>query len=151
MRIRPSQSTVMNRKVGSTTSFTTVRFETIALGNRAPNSEHRRRQADPRPCDVRAADRIHIEHTAEIAYVSIEKVMPVRGSGAPGLFVRNSLHALKPAFQKHIGPGFDPSGDFGIGRPAVGRVVLEAAIVRRIVRRRDDNAVRQPCTVRPRL
>ena len=94
--------------------------------------------------DVRTPDRIHIEHIAKIAYVRIEKVMPVRGGGAPGPFERNSLHALEGAFQKRIGPGFDPSGNLIIRRPAVGRVVLEAAIVWRIVRRRDDNAVRQP-------
>ena len=120
-------------------------IQTIALGNRAPIVNSGAAKRIHAHADVRAANRIHVEHAAEIAYVSIEKVMPVRGSGAPGLFERNSLHALEAAFQKRIGPGFDPSGDVVIRRPAVGRVVLEAAIVGRIVRRRDDNAVRQPC------
>ena len=71
--------------------------------------------------------------------------MPVRSSGTLGPFEGNSMHALEAAFQKRIGPGFDPSCDVVIRRPAVWRVVLEAAIVGRIVRRCNDNAIRQPC------
>ena len=40
--------------------------------------------------------------------------------------------------------GLDPAGDVGVGRAAVGRVVLEPAVVGRVVRRRDDDPVGQP-------
>jgi hypothetical protein len=40
--------------------------------------------------------------------------------------------------------GLDPPGDVFIRRTAVGRVVLEAATIRRIVRGGNDDAVRQP-------
>ena len=120
-------------------------IQTIALGNRAPIVNPGATKRIHAHIDVRAANRIHIEHAAEIAYVSIEKVMPVGGSGALGLLEGNPFHALEAAFQKPIGPGFDPSCDVVIRRPAVGRVVLEAAVVGRIVRRRDDDAVRQSC------
>jgi hypothetical protein len=65
------------------------------------------------------------------------------GSSTLGLFERDSFHALEAAFQKRIGPGFDPSCDVVIRRAAVGRFVFEATVVGRIVRRRDDNAVGQ--------
>ena len=120
-------------------------IQAIALGNRAPIVNAGAAERIHAHADVRAANRIHVEHAAEIAHVSVEKVVPVRGGGAQGLFVRNSFHALQAAFQKRIGPGFDPSGDVVIRRPAVGRVVLEAAVVGRVVRRRDDDAVGQPC------
>ena len=38
----------------------------------------------------------------------------------------------------------DPAGHAGIGRTAVRRVVLESAIFRRVVRRRDDDSIRRP-------
>ena len=122
-------------------------IQTIALGNRAPIVNFRRHQRIHAHTDIRAPNRIHIEHAAEIAHVSVEKVMPMGGGGALGAFERDSFYALKAAFQKLIGPGFDPSGDVVVRRAAVGRVVLEAAVVGRIVRRRDDNAVRHalPC------
>ena len=53
---------------------------------------------------------------------------------------------LTPALllaQQFVGPILDPTGDVGVGRAAVGRVVLEAAVFGRIVRRRDDDAVGQ--------
>ena len=93
--------------------------------------------------EVCTANRVHVEHVVEIADVRIEVVMPMRGRDAPGLFERHSFDAFELAFQQRIGAGFDPAGDVLIRRPAIGRVVLEAAAVGRIVRRRDDNAVCQ--------
>lgn len=71
--------------------------------------------------------------------------MPVRGTGALGLFESNSFCASEGAFQKRIGPHFDPSHDVVIRGAAVGRIILEGAVVRWIVRKLEDNAVRQPC------
>ena len=53
---------------------------------------------------------------------------------------------LTPAFRSRsnaLARSCDPSGHVGIGRAAVGRVVLEAAVLGRVVRRRDDDAVRE--------
>ncbi len=47
-------------------------------------------------------------------------------------------------FEKSVRRGFDPGGHHLIGRPPVRQVVLKTAIIRRVVRRRDDDAVRQP-------
>src|SRR5262249_41597254 len=43
--------------------------------------------------------------------------------------------------QKLVGTVLDPLGHVGIGWTAVGWVILEATVLRRVVRRRDDNAV----------
>ena len=67
--------------------------------------------------------------------------MPVRRGGAKSLLERNPLHALKAGLEKLVGLRLDPVGDGGFRRAAVGRVVFEAAVMGRIVRRRDDDAV----------
>ena len=56
---------------------------------------------------------------------------------------RNALDTVQAGFQQFIGPVFNPAGGGGVRRPAVGRIVLEAAVLRRIVRGGDDNAVGQ--------
>ena len=48
-----------------------------------------------------------------------------------------------PVAQQLVGAVLHPRGDVGVGRAAVGRVVFEAAVLRRIVRGRDDDAVGQ--------
>ena len=45
------------------------------------------------------------------------------------------------AAQQFVGAVLNPAGHIGVGRPAVGRIVFEAAVLGRIVRRRDDDAV----------
>ena len=60
MRILPSQSSDMNRKVGSTASFTTLQIEVVALGDARPivhagaaqgiDAHANARSADERPC-----------------------------------------------------------------------------------------------------
>ena len=47
----------------------------------------------------------------------------------------------RPAREQVVGPVLDPAGGIGVGRTAVRRVVLEAAVAGRVVRRRDDDAV----------
>jgi hypothetical protein len=46
--------------------------------------------------------------------------------------------------KEFVGAVLDPARRVGVGRAAVGRVVLEAAVVGRVVGRRDDDAVGQP-------
>src|SRR5208337_2743204 len=60
----------------------------------------------------------------------------IEGSGEA-----HSLHSGIAVPQKFIGSVLDPLGHVGICRTAIGRVVLEPAILRRVVRGGDDNAV----------
>ena len=55
--------------------------------------------------------------------------------------VVQALDLGEPVGDELIGAVLDPLGGGGVGRAAVGRVVLEAAILRRIVRGRNDDAV----------
>ena len=65
----------------------------------------------------------------------------MRRFAADGGLQRQPLHPRIAVAQQRVGARLDPLGDIGIGRPAVGRIVLEAAVLRRIVRGRDDDAV----------
>src|SRR5271166_4971219 len=65
----------------------------------------------------------------------------MRRRGLDGFGEWNSLDPHVPRSQQFVRPVLDPAGHVGIGGAAVGRVVLEASILGRIVRRRDDDAV----------
>ncbi len=62
----------------------------------------------------------------------------------PGLFEGNPFDAAQPVGEQGVRAVLDPGGDVRVGRPAVGRVVLETPVRRGIVRRRDDDPVRDP-------
>ena len=53
----------------------------------------------------------------------------------------NPFDSLQIGSQQGIGPPFDPPGDVGIGRTPMRRVVLDPSVLRRIVRRGDDDAI----------
>ena len=54
---------------------------------------------------------------------------------------RHALHSSIVSAQQFVGAILHPARHVGIGRAAVGRIVFEAAVLRRIVRRRDDDAI----------
>ena len=68
--------------------------------------------------------------------------MSVRWS-APGELGSHGIRSTpcESASSKALAVRLDPAGDVGVGRSAIRRVVFEAAVLRRIVRRRDDDAV----------
>ena len=63
-----------------------------------------------------------------------------RGRFARAL-IGDALDVSQALFQQPVGRAFDCRGDVGIRRAAIGRIIFEAAILRRIVRRRDDDAI----------
>ena len=67
----------------------------------------------------------------------------MRGRGADSVVERDPLHPRVACAQQLVRAILDPARHVGIGGAAVGRIVLEASILRRVVRRRDDDAVRQ--------
>ena len=117
----------------------------VALGDRPPVMDAGAAERIDAQAELRAADDVHVDHVAEVGDVGVEVIVPVRGRtrAAPSrkgfaltpcsAASRNSL-----AFAS-IQPVTAP-----VGRAAVGRVVFEAAVVGRIVRGRDDDAVGQP-------
>jgi hypothetical protein len=68
--------------------------------------------------------------------------VPARGGPGPG--VADPLHLLEAIAKQLVRAVLDDRGDLRGGRPAVGRVVLEAAVLGRVVRRGHHNPVREP-------
>ena len=62
-----------------------------------------------------------------------DEIFLVRRRCSERALERNPLHAVEPGAQQLVGTALDPAGDVGVGGAAVGRVVLEAAVFRRIV------------------
>ena len=69
--------------------------------------------------------------------------MAVRRRRAQRLRQRHPAHTVELVFEQCVRRRFDPGGHRLVRRPAVRRVVLEAAVLRRVVRGRHDDAVRQ--------
>src|SRR6185437_11862740 len=70
-------------------------------------------------------------------------IVLVRRRGTSGAVEGDAYSAPEAITEQLVGAILDPARDVGIGRTAVGGVVLEAAIVGRIVRRSHDYAVSQ--------
>src|SRR4029077_16268753 len=87
------------------------------------------------------ADRRHIDNGAEIADVGEEVVVSMCRWGFKCSGEQHSLDAFQTGAEKVVGFRFDPLGYVRIGRSPVRRIVFEATVVRRIVRRRDYDAV----------
>ncbi|MFT6162245.1 MAG: hypothetical protein ACJAZO_005027 [Myxococcota bacterium] len=68
----------------------------------------------------------------------------VQRTGQPlGVFVRDAPDAVQAALEERVGLGGNPGGGRRLGRPTGGRVVLESAVLERVVGRREHNAVGQ--------
>src|SRR5580692_4075292 len=67
----------------------------------------------------------------------------MRAGGMDGPFERNAFYSFISCPQQMIGAILYPRRHIGIGRTSIGWVVLEASILGRIVRRRDDDAIGQ--------
>ena len=79
------------------------------------------------------SDRFHIDHMAQIVDVREDEVFFLRCPGLAGRGEWHTLYVAIAAAEKAVGAVLDPRGYVGVGWTAVGRIVLEAAIFRRIV------------------
>ena len=76
-------------------------------------------------------------------HIGIEVLIGMYGGGAPSTFKRYSRHPAQAVGNESVGLLFYPFGDVSIRWSAVGRIVFEAAESRRVMRRCDDDAVRE--------
>ena len=143
MRIRPSWSTVMNENVASSVGLTTVICGAVERVDRLPIWRRGAAERIHTHREAGAANRVHVDHVLQIPHVRQDEVFLVRGRRSERALERDPLHTVEPCAQQLVGAALHPGGDVGVGGAAVGRVVLEAAVLRRIVRRRDDDPVRQ--------
>src|ERR1700744_1621555 len=93
---------------------------------------------------MRGADDIEVDHLAKFIYISGNVVVAVSSGSFQRTLVGSPADATQSFDQKIIGVVLYPLGCGGIGRAATGRIVLEAAVLRWIVRRRNYNSVSQP-------
>ena len=114
------------------------RIDQVPVAHRSA-AERVDRQRQPR-----AANGIHVDDIAQVVDVGKHQVALLGRFPAHCDLQRQPLHARIAVAQQRVGSILDPPGDVGVGRPAMGRVVLEAAVLRRIVRGRDHDAVGQP-------
>ena len=77
MRMRPSQSTVMNRNVGSHRVVDDVKVQAVPLRDRCPVMHPGTTEWIDAQAYARAADHVHVDDVAEIADVSAQEVVPV--------------------------------------------------------------------------
>ena len=89
------------------------------------------------------ADDVEVDDVAEVSHVGVDEVVFLRGRAAARPFERPSRDAVEAGTQQRIRPVLDPAGDRSICRPSVRRVVFEAAVFGWVVRRCNDDAVRQ--------
>ena len=96
MRILPSQSTVMNRNVGSTDFVHDGQIEAVALGNQRPIIDARAAEWVDAQRDLGIANRRHIDDVFEIAHIGVQVVIFMRRrSAASACANEHSLDALR--------------------------------------------------------
>ena len=115
--------------------------EVVAVGDLTPVGDAgptQRVGADPH---AGLADAWQVDDVREVVDVRPEEVVRLRVRAGPA--VRHTAHALEAGGDELVRAAGDDLGGVRVGRPAVGRVVLEPAVRGRVVRRRDDDAVGQ--------
>jgi hypothetical protein len=116
----------------------------VPLGDRVPEGEARapeRVDADAEACAANGTD---VDDRGEIAHVRPDVVVSMRCPRLARPLERDARHALCAGRQQRVRPVLDPAGDPGVGGAAGRRVVLETPVLRRVVRRSNDDAVGQP-------
>ena len=93
--------------------------------------------------ELRAPDCIDVDHLGDLPRIGIEVVVAMNRGGAKRLRRREAPHTAQLAREELVRPVLDPPGDHRIRWPSVRGVVLEPAVARWIMRRRDDDAVGQ--------
>ena len=91
--------------------------------------------------EFRVTDSIHVDHVTERTDVRLNQVHRSNQRAAQGITHRHLFHLRHITGQQHIGTLFDNRGKVSVCRAAGRRVIFDATIFRRVVRRGDHNAV----------
>ncbi len=118
--------------------------QAVALTDGRPVVDGRAAQRIGADAHAGRPDRINVDDLVQLRHVVIQvveggdvRIVEQIGAGDAG----NVLPL--PGVEELVGARRDPAGRVGVGRPAVRRIVLEAAVARRVVARGDDDAVGQ--------
>ena len=88
---------------------------------------------------ARVLDGLHVDDVLQVLDVEAQELVAL--ALRPGLMERDAGDPLEVAADVGVGAVGDPARGVGVGRAAVRRVVLEAAVGGRVVARGDDDAV----------
>ncbi|MNF49783.1 hypothetical protein D3C84_310660 [compost metagenome] len=121
-----------------------IEVQAVVFGDGRPVAHPCSAQRIHAQTQIGPANGVEVDHIDQIGDVGVEVVMTVSGVGLQRLFVADALDPGQLVGQQLVGLGLDPLGDVGIGRAAVGGVVLVTATLRWVMGRRDDNAICQP-------
>ena len=111
--------------------------------DRFPKRARGSAQRIDRKLEASVANGLHIDNALEIANVRQNEIFLMCARSFDGFVKRDALYLAVCCTQQFVGAILNPAGCVGIGGTAVRRVVLEASVFRRIVRRGDENAVGQ--------
>src|SRR5262249_31766161 len=115
--------------------------QAVAFADRLPVTGRGPAQRIDADLDAGRLDGVHVDDVAQVVDVGRHVIVLVSRARLPGRLVRDPLDAGVVRPEQVVGPVLNPGGDVCFGGAAVGRVVLEAAVGRGVVRRRDHDAV----------
>jgi hypothetical protein len=118
--------------------------EAVRLGDRPPVVRVRAAQRVDADAEARAPRDLEVHRRAEVLHVRPDEVDGPDARGGARPLEGDPPDVPVPRLEQLVRPPLDDRRDRRVGRPAVGRVVLEAAVLGRIVRRGDDDAVGEP-------
>ena len=117
------------------------RVDAIALRDRLPEMHGGAAERIDADLDAGGLDQRHVDDIVEIGDIGADIVVAMDQRRFARLVVIHPRDALHGVFQIRVGALLDHAGRVGVGGPAMRRIVFVAAILRRIVRRRDHDAV----------
>ena len=99
--------------------------------------------------DACGADRLHVNDISEVGDIGPGVIMAMNARRFARAVIGDAVDAAQTVLEKAVGGALDGGGDIGIRRAAIGRIIFEAAIFRRIMRRRDHDAVGKATVAAP--
>ena len=118
-------------------------LEPVVLRDARPIMHTRAPQRVDAHAQPGAADDLEVKYRPEVRHIVAEEIVAVGGRCGQRLGERHALDSLQPGSEQLVRACLHRLGDVGIRRSAVGRVVLEATVLGRVVRGGDDDAIRQ--------
>ena len=120
-----------------------IQVQVIRVGNLVPVVHARPAQGVDQDAQFSVADGVHVDDGVQFGHVESFVIVRDDEAAVLGLVIGHHLDAFVVAGQETVGFRFDGLGDIRASRAAGDGIVLDTAVFRRIVGRRNDQAVSQ--------